>query len=154
MVLRLELLLGSALLGIACAGRGPANLGNVTVGLSVGGSYQTHVSLVPDRNTCGAVSVQDNLTVVTQSPGTLSLTVTHAGNTYQGAIDRNARFSTTPSKLSLGGNRYTITINGQFSRIGLDATVEVDVQQARVPPQCSYFVHWVCTKDGPPNTMP
>ena len=122
--------------------------------LSVAGTYQTQVSLVPDRNTCGAVTVQDNPTLVTHTPGARVLALTHAGHPYQGTIDSAARFATTPTTLSVRGGQFTLTIDGQFKRSGFDATVEVDVRQSMTPQQCLYFVHWVGRRDGPPNTIP
>jgi hypothetical protein len=62
----------------SCGGSsGPA----VIPGLSVGGTYDTQVSLLPDGNGCGAVQVQNNQTIVAQTPGSGSLSLTHAGNT-------------------------------------------------------------------------
>jgi hypothetical protein len=143
-------LVAAATLTISCrgvAGPGPA-------AFSVGGTYQTQVSLVAGRNTCGVVTVQNNPTVVTHSPRAHTLSLTHAGNAYPGTIDSTARFATAPTTISGGGSQYTLTINGQFTRTGFDADVPVDVQQPQTPQTCSYLVHWVGTKDGAPNTIP
>ncbi len=128
----------------SCGGSsGPA----VIPGLSVGGTYDTQVSLLPDGNTCGAVQVQNNQTIVAQTPGSGSRSLTHARNSYPGTVDRTGRFS-TPAKLVSGS--FNISIAGQFSVTGFDATVQVD----QVSPPCGYKVHWVGTKSGPPNTFP
>ena len=122
--------------------------------LSVGGSYSTRVTLLPTGNTCGNVTVQDNPTVVTHSPGASTLSLTHANNTYQGTISSTAQFSTTPTTISGGGSQFTIIIQGQFNLTGFDATVQVNVMQPGPPTVCAYMVHWVGTKNGPPNTIP
>lgn len=121
--------------------------------LSVAGTYQTQVTLVAGHNTCGAVTVQDNPTEVAQVPGAHTLSLTHANNAYPGVIDSTAHF-TAAGTLTSGGSRYTITISGQFSARGFDASVQVDVQQTTAPQSCSYLVHWVGTKSGSPNTFP
>ena len=61
--------------------------------LSVGGSYPTQVSMI--RNTCGNVTIQDNVTDVTHTPGEHTLTLTHAGTTYQGTVDDSGNFLTS-----------------------------------------------------------
>jgi hypothetical protein len=128
----------------ACGGSsGPA----VIPGLSVGGTYDTQVSLLPDGNTCGAVQVQNNPTTVSQTPGSASLSLTHAGNTFLGTVDRTGHFS-TPALLV--GGKFNLSITGQFSRTGFEATVQVD----QLSPPCGYKVHWVGTKNGSPNTFP
>jgi hypothetical protein len=111
--------------------------------LSVGGTYDTQVTLLPG-NTCGDVQVQNNLTIVSQSPGSESLQLTHAGASYAGTVDRTGA-STVPPVQRAG---FTIAIAGQFSRTGFTATVTVD------PAGCEYKVGWVGTKAGPPNTFP
>jgi len=122
--------------------------------LSVGGSYPTQVSLVAGQNTCGAVTIQDNVTTVTHTAGAHVLSLTHVGNTYQGTVDDGGHFSTTPSTLSLGESQFTIAISGQFSQTGFNATVKVDVKQPTAPLTCSYVVTWLGTKQGTPNTIP
>jgi len=131
---------------LACGGGSPT-----PAVLSVGGTYQTLVSLLPG-NTCTNVTVQNNPTMVMHMPGSQSLSLTHASITYQGTISSSAAFSTTPNTISSGGSQLTITIGGQFSLTGFDATVNVNVTQP--PPACAYMVHWMGTKDGAPNTIP
>lgn len=143
-------LAAAAMLAISCRGDG----GPGPTALSVGGTYQTQVSLVAGRNTCGAVTVQNNPTVVTHSPGAHTLSLTHAGHAYPGTIDSIARFATPPTTISGGGSQYTLTITGQFTLTGFAADVQVDVHQPQTPQTCSYLVHWVGTKDGAPNTIP
>jgi hypothetical protein len=116
-------------------------------GLSVGGTYDTQVTLLPDGNTCGAVQVQNNPTIVDHVSGSASLALTHARNRYPGTVDRTGRFSTPPLLVS---GSFSISIAGQFSPTVFDATVQVD----QVSPACGYRVHWVGTKSGPPNTFP
>ncbi len=131
-----------AVLLVSCGSSGPAGV----PGLSVGGTYQTQVTLLPG-NSCGSVTVQDAQTTVAQTPGSGSLSLTHAGNTYPGTVDHTGHFS-TPAQLVAG--KFNISIAGQFSLTGFDATVQVD----QISPQCSYQVHWVGTKSGSPNTFP
>jgi hypothetical protein len=114
--------------------------------LSVGGTYPTDVALVPGQNTCGPVTVEDAVTTVAQTPGSHTLSLTHAGNTYTGTVEDDGRFSTQPKTLTSGSSQFTITIAGQFSPSGFTATVQVDVTQTGPPPTCSYQVSWVGTK--------
>jgi len=88
-----------------------------------------------------------NPTVVDQSPGSVSLSLTHAGNVYRGSVDRTGHFS-TPARV-VGGN-FNTSITGQFSASGFDATVQVQ----QLSPSCGYQMHWVGSKSGPPNTFP
>jgi hypothetical protein len=128
---------------VSCGGSGapPA-----IPGLSVGGTYDTTVTLLPG-NTCGNFTVQNNPTVVDHTPGSPSLSLSHAGNVYPGSVDRAGHFS-TPARI-VGGN-YSIAITGQFSANGFDATVQVQ----QLSPSCGYQVHWVGSKSGSPNTFP
>jgi len=115
--------------------------------LSVGGTYDTAVSLLPGNN-CSSPQVQNNATTVTQSPGATSLSLTHAGVTYAGTVDMSGAFSVPATPVSNGA--YQISIAGQFNATGFTATVHV-AQQA---PACQYDVGWVGSKQGPPNTYP
>jgi hypothetical protein len=107
--------------------------------LSVGGSYGTHVSLVPGSNTCGNVTVQDNPTTIAQTPGAHSLTVTHAGQTYDGVVQDDGSFATQPKNVSAGGSTFRITITGTFDPEGFQAQVHVE---QTAPTSCSYLVDW------------
>jgi hypothetical protein len=143
-------LAGAAMLSFSCGGVAVTGPGV----LSVGGTYQTEVTLVAGSNTCGSASVQNNPTVVTHPPGAHTLVLAHAGNAYPGTVDSTARFATAPKAISGGGSKYTLTINGQFTLTGFDASVLVDIQRPTAPQMCSYLVHWVGTKDGLPNSIP
>ncbi len=129
---------------VACGGSSPSQ---DIPGLSVGGSYDTQVSLLPDGNTCGSVQVMNNPTSVAHSPGSRSLTLTHASFSDSGTVDPAGRFTVPPM---LHGGTYNISIAGQFSQTGFTATVVVDPQQL----PCEYKVAWVGTKNGAPNTFP
>jgi len=115
--------------------------------LSVGGTYPTTVVQVPG-GTCGTVQVQNNTTVVTQSPGATTLSLTHAGNTYAGTVTSAGAFTVAATPVS--GGAFTVSMTGQFSPTGFSANVHV-VQQS---PSCSYDVTWTGTKMGAPNTIP
>ena len=122
--------------------------------LSVGGNYPTHAVLDAAHNTCGAVTVQDNLTSVAHTAGATTLSLTHAGNTYDGTIDDSGHFSTTPKTLGGGSSSFVLTITGQFTVTGFTASVQVDATQAVTPRNCSYVVNWTGVKEGNPNTIP
>jgi len=138
MIIVVPLMLG------ACGGSGSPT----SVMLSVGGNYPTVVTQLPG-GTCGTVDVQNNPTVVAHTPGAQTLSLTHVGNVYPGTVDNTGHFMAMGT--TSGGNS-TLTITGQFSRTGFDAMVSV--LQNIGPAQCTYFVHWVGTKDGAPNTFP
>ena len=123
---------------LACGGMsGPAQL-------SLGGTYDTTVALVPG-GTCGTPTVANNPTVVAQTPGSTSLTLTHAGFTYAGTVDLGGSF-TVPATAVNGTTQVSIT--GRFNMSGFTATVHV--QQTG----CAYDVNWVGNKRGSPNTYP
>lgn len=127
-------------LPLACGGMsGPAQL-------SVGGTYQTTVTLVPG-GTCGSPTVMNNPTVVAQNPGSTSLTLTHNGITYSGTVDMGGSFAIPNTAVN---TNTQVSIAGQFSAMGFTATVHVAQQQ----PACAYDVSWVGAKDGPPNMYP
>ena len=120
--------------------------------LSVGGTYPTDVALVPGQNTCGNVTVQDAVTTVVQTPASHSLTLTHAGITYEGTVADDGHFTTEPESVSAGGSQFTITIEGQFTGQGFTATVRVD--QTAPTPACFYLVDWVGLKETGANFFP
>jgi hypothetical protein len=120
---------------------------------SVGGSYPTVVTLVPERSSCPAVTVQNNVTTIAQTPGALTLSLTHAGNKYDGTVDSLGRFSTATSTITSGASKYAITVTGQFNATGFDATVQVGVEQPTAPTTCAYLVHWVGTRAGAANSL-
>ena len=122
--------------------------------LSVGGSYPTRATLIPEGNTCGSVTVQDNVTTVAHTAGQHTLSLTHAARTYDGTIDDDGVFVTAPKMLNVGGDTYTITIEGRFDATGFTATVTLEVRQQAPPPTCRYAVRWVGTKQSGTNTIP
>lgn len=116
--------------------------------LSVGGAYETGVTLLAAGNTCGAVQVQNNPTVVAHAPGAHTLSLTHAGNTYSGTVTDAGAF--VVPQTAVGGGAFQISIAGQFASASFVATVSV----AQAQPSCGYQVTWTGTKSGPPNTFP
>jgi hypothetical protein len=143
MALRNAMLICGASLALSCGGgtSGGTSTPQTPV-LSVGGSYPTVATLISGN--CGD-QVQNNVTTVTHTPGAQTLSLTHANINATGTIDNTGRFSTTAVLGDLA-----ITIVGQFSGTGFDATVTLRHSQ----PACEYTVHWVGTKTGPPNTYP
>jgi len=119
--------------------------------LSLGGGYDTSVSLVPGQNTCGDVTVQDNPTAVAHAPASHALTLTHAGITYEGAVADDGSFTTQPESVSAGGSAFTITVTGTFDRQGFQARVRVE---QTAPSACSYLVDWVALKQEGANFFP
>jgi len=97
------------------------------------GSYGTHVSLISEQNTCGDVRVQDNVTSVEISPRAHGVSISHAGNTYEGSVDDCGHFTTKPRALSGGASEYMISISGHFIQSGFEATVTVNVKQTISP---------------------
>jgi hypothetical protein len=117
--------------------------------LSVGGTYQTAVSLL--QSTCVGTVVQTFPTTVTHTPGASSLTVTHAGSVYSGTVSADASFRTPAAPFVISGVTYQIGIAGQFTVSAMDATVTV---QAGVQPPCQFTARWVGPKSGAPNVIP
>lgn len=119
--------------------------------LSVGGSNSTHVSLVPDQNTCSNVTVQDNPTTVVQTPGSHTLSLTHAGITYDGTVSDDGVFVMQPKSVTSGGSAFTISIQGHFTHQGFTATVRVD---QTAPTTCFYLVDWNGLRETGANFFP
>lgn len=131
-------------LGLACGGSsGPDNA------IQVGGSYPTAVTL--GANSCGAVQVAPQTTVVQHTAGATALAMTHGPVSYTGTLQSNGDFVAGPSILQSGGETFTINIAGRFTTTQLIATVTVDVTRAT---PCQYKVNWVGTKTGAPNVIP
>lgn len=118
--------------------------------LSVGGSYETRVTLLPG-GTCSGVTVEDAVTTVDHLPGASTLRLTHAGVGHSGTVDASARFQTTARTVAVGTATYRITLAGQFSVSGFQATATV---QQTSPAACAYSVQWLGTKSGSPNIIP
>jgi hypothetical protein len=118
--------------------------------LSVGGSYGTQVALLPG-GTCSGVTVEDAVTAVDHVPGAGTLRLTHAGLSHSGTVDASARFQTTARTVVVGPATYRITLAGQFSVVGFEATATVEQTS---PAACAYSVRWLGTKSGSPNVIP
>ena len=108
------------------------------------------MTLLPGA-TCAGVTVQNEVTTVTQAPGATTLTLSHAGTSYSGTVDTAGNFQTTPKAVVVSPARYVISITGRFTTTGLDATVTVEQTE---PTSCTYSVGWVGTKSGSPNVIP
>ena len=120
--------------------------------LRVAGTYPTAVSL--GQSDCSGITVQSMTTQVSHAPGATALTLTHAGQTYSGTVARDGTFATTPHAVGTAAELHTLTIAGQFSTTGFEATVDASVSANGVH-QCDYVVNWVGTKvGGPPNVIP
>ena len=120
-----------------------------TTGISVGGTYQTAVTLV--SNDCPGQTVEQHSTVVNHAPGGEALSLVHAGSTYSGTIAADGSFSTTPVTQVFDGISYVISISGQFTETTIDALVLVEA--GRQPP-CSFTARWAGPKSGDPNVIP
>lgn len=142
------------LLAVAACGGGstPDPVGPDPDVIRVAGDYATAVTL--GESSCPGVAVQPMPTVVTHAAGATTVTLTHAGNSYAGTLQRDGTFATTPRAVGGGAETHTLTIAGRFTRTGLDATVTADVQREAAPRTCRYVVRWVGTKQGDPNVIP
>ena len=112
----------------------------------VAGTYATAVAL--RENTCGAVTVQPNPTVIEQQAGSTAFTLRHAGQSYTGTLSQDGAFTTQPRTLAAGAETLTLSITGRFAGSGFEADVRVDVQRPTPSPACFYVVHWTGTKQG------
>jgi hypothetical protein len=119
--------------------------------LRVGGEYATAVSL--EQSTCPDIAVQSMQTIVSHTPGATELTLAHAGQTYSGTVGRDGAFATEPHPVGIGEELHTLTIGGNFSTSGFEATVDAAVTRNGTP-VCDYVVSWVGTKSGDPNVIP
>ena len=112
-------LIGLLALGIMVAGCGSESGSSAPI--SVGGTYQTAVSLV--RSDCVDQMEEQHPTIVAQVPGATAVTLTHAGNSYSGTLSADGSFATTVATQVVGGITYQITISGRFTLTALDAAV-------------------------------
>lgn len=117
--------------------------------ISVGGTYQTSVSLI--GSTCTGTVVQTFPTIVTHTPGATTLVLTHAGSAYPASLNSTGSFVSTPRSYEIGGSSYMIGITGQFSTTAVDAVVTV---QPSVTPPCEFSARWQGPKVGGPNVLP
>ena len=134
-------------LGIMVAGCGSE--GGSSAPISVGGTYQTAVTLV--TSDCFDQTVEQHPTIVAHMPGATAVTLTHAGSSYSGTLSADGSFVTTAATQVFGGITYQIAISGRFTLTTLDADVHVAAGQQ---PPCSFTARWVGPKDGQPNTLP
>ncbi len=117
--------------------------------ISVGGSYQTVVTLV--NNTCPGQTVEQHATTVSHDPGSTSLSLTHAGSTYNGTLAADGSFITSAVTQVFGGISYEISITGDFTETAMDALVTV---AAGKQPPCTFSARWAGPKTGDPNVIP
>ena len=136
---------------IICACGGSSSSGPTSTDLRVAGTYDTAVTL--QQNACTGITVQRFITTVAHVPGATALTITHAGNSYAGTVQRNGAFTTTPKAVGGGGETHTLTITGTFTTTAIDATVTADVQRTGSA-NCQYTVKWTGPKQGEPNVIP
>ena len=144
-----SLAVASAVLVAGCGGDSSPT--SPTTELKVDGTYATNVVLT--QSTCPSLTVQGNPTTVTHTTGASTLTLTHAGNSYSGTVQRNGAFSTTPKALTAGAETHTLTIAGTFSRTAINAMVTAVVQRSGSA-DCQYTVTWIGPKEGVPNVIP
>ena len=142
------LIVGAAAIIAAC---GDSTTDPTPTELSVGGTYTTAVTL--QQNGCTGVTIQTFPTTVAHTAGSTTLTVTHAGNSYTGTVQRNGTFVTTPKALGPATDTHTLTIAGTFSTTAIDATVTAVVQRPGSA-NCQYTVKWAGPKQGAPNVIP
>lgn len=133
-----------SLLGVlGCAGSGAGKP------ISVGGSYQTAVTLI--EKTCADMGIQQHPTTVEHQPGDTLLKVTHAGATYAGTLRPDGQFTGQPQTFMIGNVTYLIKLNGRFTAQAVD--IRADVEAGRQPP-CGISARWSGPKDGAPNVLP
>lgn len=117
--------------------------------ISVGGTYQTEVTIV--SNDCPGQTVEQHPTVVSHAAGATALSLTHAGSSYDGTLAPDGSFSTAPLTQVFSGVGYRVSITGQFTETAVDALALVEA--ARRPP-CSFTARWAGPKSGSPNVIP
>jgi hypothetical protein len=120
--------------------------------LRVAGAYPTAVTLLSDG--CGGTSVQDSRTVIQHAEGGTSISLTHAGNTYDGTVRPDGAFSTAGKALSIGDTTYDINIAGEFTGDGFRAFVTVGVRDPRRSAPCQYTVVWRAQRSAGLNMIP
>lgn len=101
----------------------------------VSGTYDTRVTLL--RSTC-QMEVESNPTDVTEYSDSTTITLRHAGTTYQGRLEADSSFRTQPKMLDFNGVRYDISIVGRFTPAGLSAEVTLRYGD----PACTAVVQW------------
>ena len=139
---------------VAACGAATSSPTPTTAELTVGGTYPTEVSLVAGKNTCGAVTIQANPTVITHTSGASTFSLVHTSIVTTGSVKRDGSFTTDLTTLVIGSTSYKIGITGQFLTNGLTAVVHLDVTQPGPPATCSYEVQWTATKQGAASVIP
>ena len=142
-------LLLTAAVVAACSSRSAKTLRPPGGVISVGGTYETAVTLV--SSTCAGQAVEQHETTVDHTPGATDLALVHAGSRYAGTLAADGRFTTPPVTQVFGGISYRLSITGQFSTTAIDALVTVEAD--RTPP-CTFSARWAGPKDGSPNVIP
>lgn len=103
---------------------------------TVFGEYDVAVAL--QQNDCGtAVTVLPQATVVHQTPGAGTFTLTHGGLSLAGSLARDGAFTTAPLAVADPLGPATLTAEGRFTASGFEATVTVAVTG-----RCRYLVGW------------
>ncbi len=116
--------------------------------LSVGGTYQTVVTLV--SSTCPDTRVETHPTTVTHTPGTTAIRLRHAGSEYTGTVKADGSFVTTTLTQTFGTTVYRLEISGRFTTTAMVA----DVLVANVSAGCGFTARWAGPKDGPATVRP
>ena len=131
---------------LACGGSNPPSGPRL---LSVGGTYQTAVTLI--GSTCPNTQVQTFPTTVVHTPGTTTVQLQHAGSTYNGTVANDGTFTTPGQPFTIGGVNYLVAIAGKFEVQAMTATVTVQVVQTT---PCDFSARWSGPKQGTPNVFP
>lgn len=117
--------------------------------ISVGGTYQTVVSLV--AATCPNPVIEQHPTTVSHVAGTSAIQLLHAGSTYNGQLSASGSFLTQTATQVFSGVAYQIDITGQFTTTAMVADVRV---AAGLQPPCTFTARWSGPKAGAPNVIP
>lgn len=102
---------------------------------SVAGNYDTRVTLL--RSSC-PMTVQSGVTEVAQYADSTTITLRHAGTTYEGTLAADGSFSTHLKRLSFNQTEYLIGITGRFAGDSLHAEVTLRWGE----PACESLVEW------------
>jgi hypothetical protein len=135
--MRHHALCAALLLIAACGGStSPGSSTGVDPPPTVFGEYDVAVAL--QQNDCGtAVTVLPQATVVHQTPGAGTFTLTHGGLSLAGSLARDGAFTTAPLAVADPLGPATLTAAGRFTAAGFEATVTVAVTG-----RCRYLVGW------------
>lgn len=101
----------------------------------VAGTYDTRVTL--RRSNC-PMTVASNPTEVVQYNDSTTITLRHAGTTYEGTLAPDGSFTTRLKTLSFNQVTYLIGITGRFK--GDTLTAEVTLRYGE--PRCESLVEW------------